>query len=628
MICLDPKCSKERPAESSGFCIQHLAEEGALDSFLLDQAKPPSRTISISNCQLSQDDLNAIDQSAASLLNNQLLTSQEFNLALDSVTLPREEIVFPSGLAEVFRGVDFKRLTSWAKLSFKAGITPGPVRYSFRENTRFLALTSFNGFRAVIDLNKVTAEELHFQSMNFVSFNADHLHVSKTLLFMSGSWERDVSMLDCDIDSGGLLITGVDIKDDAYLGLFNSRSKFLIENCTVGSRFRINGVTCQDELRVKGCRFEDEAELTGISTSEDGLATITNCTFGSRATIDVSAKDSFSIYDTTFGAQARVLASGSNVCFNRNGFEGGVLQLDTLSMEIDVLRTIGRLVLSSTTPDGETGLAYAGRNNNQSAIRRLSDVDAENLTLSNLDVSSCTFDTVTNLESLRLEGPVKFASRHGLMQSRRSILADEEAWRESHELRILGFVPLPAITRGISSRGLADRLAAQYRSFRKGLEDTGNEPGAADFYYGEMEMRRNGSGTGWEKVLLGAYWAVSGYGLRAWRSLATLVVTLGAASIIFATIGFAPASETGFLVTAGPSTPGTSIVMPTPGRPKPQASYFDAVVFTFRSATTLLRPGNPPPLTRVGEVTDVTLRILSPILIALAALAIRGRVKR
>ena len=35
-----------------------------------------------------------------------------------------------------------------------------------------------------------------------------------------------------------------------------------------------------------------------------------------------------------------------------------------------------------------------------------------------------------------------------------------------------------------------ERLAGLYRQLRKAQEDTKNEPGAADFYYGEMEMRR------------------------------------------------------------------------------------------------------------------------------------------
>jgi hypothetical protein len=35
-----------------------------------------------------------------------------------------------------------------------------------------------------------------------------------------------------------------------------------------------------------------------------------------------------------------------------------------------------------------------------------------------------------------------------------------------------------------------DRLAMLYRVLRKAQEDSKNEPGAADFYFGEMEMRR------------------------------------------------------------------------------------------------------------------------------------------
>ncbi len=74
-----------------------------------------------------------------------------------------------------------------------------------------------------------------------------------------------------------------------------------------------------------------------------------------------------------------------------------------------------------------------------------------------------------------------------------------------------------------------------YRALRKGLEDSGNEPGAADFYYGEMEMRRlarRGTKTGnraqprAESALLAAYWAVSGYGLRASRAIAAIVVLI------------------------------------------------------------------------------------------------------
>jgi hypothetical protein len=68
---------------------------------------------------------------------------------------------------------------------------------------------------------------------------------------------------------------------------------------------------------------------------------------------------------------------------------------------------------------------------------------------------------------------------------------------------------------------------------RKGRQDAKDEPGAADFYYGEMEMRRHARGSASnrrrassrgrvERGILTAYWLVSGYGLRAWRALAGL----------------------------------------------------------------------------------------------------------
>jgi hypothetical protein len=41
----------------------------------------------------------------------------------------------------------------------------------------------------------------------------------------------------------------------------------------------------------------------------------------------------------------------------------------------------------------------------------------------------------------------------------------------------------------------AERLSVIYRSLRKSLEDAKNEPGAADFYYGEMEARRRSTAT-------------------------------------------------------------------------------------------------------------------------------------
>jgi hypothetical protein len=58
------------------------------------------------------------------------------------------------------------------------------------------------------------------------------------------------------------------------------------------------------------------------------------------------------------------------------------------------------------------------------------------------------------------------------------------------------------------------RIAGIYRQLRKSREDSKDEPGANDFYYGEMEMRRR-SGPLAERSILRLYWLVSRYGLRA-----------------------------------------------------------------------------------------------------------------
>ena len=90
---------------------------------------------------------------------------------------------------------------------------------------------------------------------------------------------------------------------------------------------------------------------------------------------------------------------------------------------------------------------------------------------------------------------------------------------------------------------------------RKGREDSKDEPGAADFYYGEMEMRRHATRAEaeesaearhyghWatattEHAVLWLYWLTSGYGLRAWRAMAALAVVIGLAGVGFSRVGF------------------------------------------------------------------------------------------
>ncbi|QOW01848.1 pentapeptide repeat-containing protein [Rhodococcus pyridinivorans] len=221
----------------------------------------------------------------------------------------------------------------------------------------------------------------------------------------------------------------------------------------------------------------------------------------------------------------------------------------------------------------------------------------------------------------------------------------------------------------------AATIAGIYRALRKGLEDSGNEPGAADFYYGEMEMRRlarretktgNRAQPRAESALLAAYWAVSGYGLRASRAIAAIVVLILVGSVVFWTVGVQnPPGTTSQVARVDlgtgqieyapvPSLPVDNVNLdtdqaesvPVPAVqadkinvgsgeleytkvPLPKFTWPDSLEFAARTSVALLRiPSGAPELTGIGTVVDITLRLLVPVLLGLAALAIRGRTKR
>ena len=148
-----------------------------------------------------------------------------------------------------------------------------------------------------------------------------------------------------------------------------------------------------------------------------------------------------------------------------------------------------------------------------------------------------------------------------------------------------------------------DRLAVLYRALRKAQEDSKNEPGAADFYYGEMEMRRRDRQTPWaERVIVWLYWLVSGYGLRGLRALAWLAAVVVGLAALLQAIGF------------NGGDPG----------------FRDAVIYAAQS-TLSITSGNTALTEHVswaGEVLRIVLRLAGPLLLGLALLAVRNRVKR
>ena len=163
------------------------------------------------------------------------------------------------------------------------------------------------------------------------------------------------------------------------------------------------------------------------------------------------------------------------------------------------------------------------------------------------------------------------------------------------------------------------QIAVVYRALRKGREDSRDEPGAADFYYGEMEMRRHdkrakasrerrGRHYGhWaaattERAVLWLYWLTSGYGLRAWRAMAALAVVIVLVGIGFSRVGFH----------------------------HPHPSQVASWLYALQATVSLEGKARQlsGQLTLPGELLRTGLRFAGPVLLGLAILSIRGRVKR
>jgi uncharacterized protein YjbI with pentapeptide repeats len=276
------------------------------------------------------------------------------------------------------------------------------------------------------------------------------------------------------------------------------------------------------------------------------------------------------------------------------------------------------------------------------SVRR---ADVAGLTVANVDLRACRFVGAHHLDQLRLEDSSLGYTPRGWRWTTRLCIAEERAWRANPHRRGIdtSFADEHA-TNAIDRRsGAADRdsgwygpanrppawlavepsspaqIAAIYRALRKGREDSRDEPGAADFYYGEMEMRRHDkrrqakderrarhfghwAGASTERMVLWLYWLVSGYGLRAWRALAALALVIGLVGVGFSRVGFH----------------------------HPHPSQLVSWLYALQATVSLEGKARQlsGQLTLPGELLRVALRFTGPVLLGLALLSIRGRVKR
>jgi hypothetical protein len=99
------------------------------------------------------------------------------------------------------------------------------------------------------------------------------------------------------------------------------------------------------------------------------------------------------------------------------------------------------------------------------------------------------------------------------------------------------------------------------------------------------------------------------------------------ASGLLASLCFAPSSRVEYHP-MGRSAAWQPAVYRQVAVPAARPGWSAAVDQSIDSATALLRPTQPRPLTTVGRAIEISLRLLGPLLLGLAVLAVRGRLKR
>ncbi|WP_326597132.1 pentapeptide repeat-containing protein [Streptomyces sp. NBC_01803] len=465
------------------------------------------------------------------------------------------------------------------------------------------------------------------------------------------------------IFSGGAVFLAATFSGDAGFGgvIFSGDARF--EGATFSGGAGFEGATFSGGAGFEGVIFPGVAGFGGVIFSGDARFRQARFEVAQRVG-PVVCRGTVNLDGAVFGAPVTVEIAVSHVSLRRTRWEStAALRLRYAEVDLAgaVLEYPLTLAAEPAPPSNSRGTEeisedlLLGRDPGV-RIASLSGVDAAHLALTDVDLSGCHFAGAVHLDQLRLDGRVRFARppvgwhRRGLWParwSRRRTLAEEHHWRAA--------VSGQSANVGLSSDRLwrsgehhpdlqrtpgPESIAALYRQLRKALEDGKNEPGAADFYYGEMEMRRHdrdpdGSTPLPERLLLHLYWAVSGYGLRASRALAWLGAAMTVTVAVMMLWGL-PADDpkpttTGRQVEAGQRLALTTDT-PAPVNPigplhqRLSTDRFEKSLRTVINSTVFRSSGQD--LTTAGTYVEMTSRLVEPVLLGLAVLAIRARVKR
>ena len=334
-------------------------------------------------------------------------------------------------------------------------------------------------------------------------------------------------------------------------------------DCQFEAQFMGDGMS--GSLFVERSHFERDLHLKGAKCE---ALVLTDCTIEGALEVEGARFGLFRVPNlrTTSTYRLGPICSENDISLERAEFRANVamtLESKILDMSGTQFPRGGQLHISASKVNlnqvvSGGPLLIAGENRDRRpVVVSIQGADAGQMTLSNVDMSSCFFYGARGLETVTLEPSVKLAPSPAGFDTTRRCIADEFAWRahcrkwfakiwEVSWDRIVGEVQ----GKNGSMGGFhvpelhASQVASVYRDLRHSFEAKRDLTNAADFYYGEMEMRRhNHLSTFSERIVISLYWIISGYGLYATRALLCLLIAVLLGAWGLSQFGFAHRSS-------------------------------------------------------------------------------------
>lgn len=486
-------------------------------------------------------------------------------------------------------------------------------------NTVFGGTTRFRGAEFGDSAN---FDEARFEG-NVADFGAV---IFRGVTFISAEFRGDAIFSAAEFTSGGNFTRArferyLDFGKTRFFTKTGARGRVDFTDATLMAPVNFDGAWCHSRggFDFSGASFSAAGRLGLLGTD---FLTLDRVIFQSPVVIEALASEVSCVqarFEAGFTIRLRyarlllenaVLAAASSLIGSEPGMDPS---FDSLADPDDLAFDNGELAHkirnSGSEPDDDPWMPV---------LTSVRGVDVSELTISDADLSQTRFSGAHHLDQLRIGGRSHFAEPPRARRwrgsfrvqwgwpplwwwTRRQLLAEEAAWRATRRADI-GWEPPDGRVEHAPRVCPPETLVAMYRSLRKAQEDTKNEPGAADFYYGEMEMRRHApSASSGERVVLFLYWLTSGYGLRATRSLGCLLACMAVVALAMHAVGFT-GTHTGFGVTV---------------------LYVAEAALSLGGGT-----AETGMLTWQGQLLRILMRLTGPLFIGLTLLSIRNRVKR